>query len=357
MRIKPAHLLVLVIAGVVLLYFLVASLFSGAKAVVTADTQPKPAAAALPTVQFILAPEQAHAYAVALRGRTEAARTVEVRSETSGVVAQAPAVEGAVVRRGAVLCRLAVDARQASLDQARAALKSRQLQHQASAELALKGYRSPTQVLADQANLDAALAAARQAEIALEQVNIRAPFTGVFDQRMAEVGSYLAPGQPCGRLIELDPLLVTGDVPETEAARLRVGAPARAKLVSGQSLTGPVRYVARDANDQTRTFRVEIAVSNPGFATRAGLSADVSISAGAGPAHLAPLSALVLDGAGRQGLRYLTADGKVAFAPVTILDETPQGVWVSGLHGAARIITVGQSFVAEGQMVRASLAR
>jgi membrane fusion protein, multidrug efflux system len=355
MRIKSSYLFVTVVAAAVLLYFIVGGLLASGKADATA--RPAAKAAAAPTVQTVLTPEQAHPYAVTLHGRTEAARTVEVRSETSGVVAQAPAAEGAFVRRGAVLCRLAVDARQAALDEARAALKSRQLQQQASAELAKKGFRSPNQVLADQANLDAAQAAARQAEIALEQVNIRAPFAGVFDHRAAEVGSYLSPGQPCGTLIELDPLLVTGDVPETEAPRLAIGRPAAARLVSGQTLAGTVRYVARDADPQTRTYRVEIAVPNPGLAARAGLSADVAINVGSGPAHLTPVSALVLDGGGRQGVRYVAAGEKVAFAPVIVLEETPAGVWVSGLRGAVRLITVGQSFVAEGQKVRATPVR
>ncbi len=294
---------------------------------------------------------------ILIRGRTEATRKVSIRSETAGVVAQTPAQEGTIVSQGQVLCRLAVDARQATLDQANANLRSRQLQQQAAAELAARGFRSQTQVLESRAALDAAQAVARSAEIALDQVNIRAPFAGVFDHRDAEVGSYLSPGQPCGTLIELDPLVVYGDVAETEASRLRVGTSASAKLLSGQMLDGRVRYVAHDADPQTRTYRVEIAVANPAMTVRSGLSAEVEVSVGAGPAHLAPLSALVLDAEGRQGVRHVLADDTVAFAPVTVLEETPEGTWISGLSGAVRIITIGQSFVTEDQKVRVVLAR
>jgi multidrug efflux system membrane fusion protein len=251
-----------------------------------------------------------------------------------------------------VLCRLAVDARQATLDQAQAALKSRQLQMQASTNLAAKGYRSQTQVLQDQANLDAASAAVRQAEVALKQVNIRAPFAGVFDHRDAEIGTYLAPGQPCGTMIELNPLLIVGDMPETETSKVRMGATATAKLVSGETISGRVRFIARDADPATRTYRVEITAANPGGRVRSGLSAEVAVNAGVGPAHLVPVSALVLDSAGRQGVRYVLADNTVAFAPVTVLEETPQGTWIAGLHGPTRVVTVGQSYVSEGQKVR-----
>src|SRR6185369_1730443 len=232
-----------------------------------------------------------------------------------------------------------------------------QLQQQANVELAAKGYRSQTQVLDSQSKLDAAQAGVRQAEIALAQVNIRAPFAGVFDHRDAEIGTYLSPGQACGTMIELNPLLVVGDVPETEAAKLKVGAPATAKLVSGQVLNGHIRYVAQDADPQTRTYHLEVAVANPRLDVRSGLSAEVHIGAGSGPAHLVPVSALVLDSAGRQGVRYAVEGDRVAFAPVTIVEETPDGVWVTGLRGTVRLITVGQSYVADGQKVRVALAR
>jgi multidrug efflux system membrane fusion protein len=354
MRMKAQYLFVIIAVAVVAFYFIIRSLFGGAEPKAEAKATP---ASAIPSVQAKLIPETVRPYDIVLRGRTESARTVVVRSETAGVVAQAPAREGSAVKTGDVLCRLSVDARQAGLDQAKANYRSMQLQQQANVELAAKGYRSQTQVLDSKAKLDAAQAGVRQAEIALAQVNIRAPFAGVFDHRDAEIGTYLSPGQPCGTMIELNPLLVVGDVPETSAARLKIGAPARAKLVSGEALNGRIRYVAQDADPQTRTYHLEIAVPNPRLDVRSGLSAEVRISAGSGPAHLVPISSLVLDSAGRQGVRYAVAGDKVAFAPVTIVEETPDGVWVTGLSGAVRLITVGQSYVADGQKVRVALVR
>lgn len=354
MRMKSSYVFAAGILAFVALVFIVGGIFGRKDREASAAETHKASAMkpAAPLVQTALTAEQIKPYAVVMRGRTEAARSVVVRAETAGVVAATPAQEGAFVSRGQVLCRLAVDARQASLDQARANLKSRQLQRQASAKLAEKGYRSETQVLQDQANLDAAAAAVQQAEVALEQVNVRAPFSGVFDRREAEVGTYLAPGQACGTVIELDPLLIVGDVSETETAGIRVGQAATAQLVSGQLIGGRVSYVARDADPQTRTYRVEITAANPRAIVRSGLSAEVRLATGAGPAHLVPETALVLDAAGRQGVRHVLADGHVAFTPVTVIDEDPQGVWVSGLHGPVRLITVGQSYVSEGQKVR-----
>jgi multidrug efflux system membrane fusion protein len=356
MRLKPQYMFVVAVVAIIVLYFVVRSLFGGHSAG-TAAAKSSAAPVGPPSVQVKLVPEAQRQLDVVIRGRTQATRTVVVRSETAGIVAQAPVLQGTAVKSGQVLCRLAVDARQATLDQARAAAKSAELTQQQNEKLAQQGYRAPAQVLQGQAQLDATRAAVRQAEIALEQVNIKAPFGGVFDQRAAEVGAYLAPGQPCGTMIELDPLLVVGDVPETEAGKLRVGAATTARLVSGQTLAGRIRYVARDADPQTRTYHLEVTLPNPGMAVRSGLSAEVRVATGAGAAHLVPVSSLVLDSAGRQGVRYISGDGRVAFGPVKVAEETPDGLWVTGLSGPVKLIVVGQSFVADGQVVKVAQAR
>ncbi|HEY3811986.1 MAG TPA: efflux RND transporter periplasmic adaptor subunit [Caulobacteraceae bacterium] len=351
MRIKRSYIFAGAILGAVVGFFALSAVF-GAKS--------KPAEAATSkgvqtqAVQVNLIAPTLRAYDVTIRGRTEAPRTVQVRSETSGLVAETPTVKGSWVHAGQVLCRLAVDARQASLDQAQAKLRSMDLTYQANQKLAAKGFRSETQVLAAKADLDQASAAVRSAQVAIRQIDIKAPFAGVFDTRDVEVGGYLAPGQSCGTVVELDPILIVGDVPEADASKLTVGEPASAKLTTGGVLTGRVRYVAHEADPQTRTYHVEVVAPNPGHDFRAGLSGEISIKAGQGSAHLVPTSALVLDTNGRQGVRYVTANNQVAFAPVRTLEETADGVWVAGLDGPVRIITVGQSYVSEGQTVRVS---
>jgi multidrug efflux system membrane fusion protein len=349
MKLKPSHIF---IAGVVLLValpFIWRLVVGGEKA----KAEP-PKKDEVQAVQAILSPDVVRPNLVTIRGRTEGTRSVQVRAETAGLVASTPTREGAFVRRGQILCRLDVDARQASVDQAQANVHSEELQYKAAQELKTRGFRSDTQVLAAKAELDGARAQLAQARIVLDQVNIRAPFAGVFDNRDAEIGSYLSPGQPCGTVVELQPILIVGDVSETEAGRLHVGAVATAKRSGGQLVRGTVRFVSQQADDQTRTYRVEVVVPNPGAAIRAGLSAELQVEAGQVAAHLVPVTAIVLDSAGRQGVRHVVGD-RVAFAPIKVLEETSSGVWVSGLTGATKVITVGQSYVSEGERVRVTL--
>src|SRR5690606_33581231 len=115
MRIKSSYLFAGGIVAAVIVYLVIASLVGAARHATAARPQPQ-AKAAAPSVQVRDTPEVVRDQAVLIRGRTEAARSVVVRAETSGVVAATPARQGAAVRRGVVLCRLAVDARQAAVD-------------------------------------------------------------------------------------------------------------------------------------------------------------------------------------------------------------------------------------------------
>jgi len=62
---------------------------------------------------------------------------------------------------------------------------------------------------------------------------------------------------------------------------------------------------------------------------------------------------LTLDDKGILGVKSVDADQLVAFHPVQIVVDTPNGIWISGLPESAQLISVGQEFVKEGQLVEA----
>src|SRR5690606_35671642 len=113
-----------------------------------------------------------------------------------------------------------------------------------------------------------ALAAARQD---LARTSIVAPFDGVLEERGVELGRFLNVGDPVAVLVDADPLIVTGDVSERQIHALRAGTKGSAGLLSGGTVQGNIRYVSPVANEATRTFRVELAIPNPGNALRAGM--------------------------------------------------------------------------------------
>ena len=310
----------------------------------------------MPTVVYETRIAEEHPNSFNLFGRTEANREVDIKAETAGLVIRTPLKEGVRTKRGTVLCRQDVDARQANLDQALATLEARKLDYQSSKTLVDKGYRSSVQLKSLQAAVDGAQASVKQAEIELDNVNMRAPFSGIFDEQMAEVGDYLLPGQACGKLLEMNPLIVTVDLTETQVGEIKIGQAANISLVTGEAVTGTIRFIEANANANTRTFRTEIEVPNADYALKGGVTATVSIKTGITMAQHVPSKILSLDQDGSVGVRYLDSNDIVRFAHVKTIDEDSNGIWVTGLPDDTRIITQGQDYVAVATQVNPSLA-
>lgn len=319
---------------------------------------------------------------ILVRGRTEAARQVELRAETGGKVIGDPPRKGSQVEEGDLLCALDPGTRETALSEALARLEEARsrlpeaearlneaaINLNAAQKLFEQGHSTKTGVAAAEAAAETALSgleAARaavstansgvaSAEKEIERLSIRAPFSGLLETDAAETGSLLQPGDLCATIIQLDPIRLVGFLPEIDLGMVGLGAPAGARLVTGREVRGEVTFVSRSADPQTRTFRVEITAPNGDLGISDGQTAEILIRAAGSRAHLIPQSALTLDDDGRLGIRSIDGDGTAKFAEVSVLRDAVDGVWVAGLPPKAEIIVVGQEFVADGVRVDAT---
>jgi multidrug efflux system membrane fusion protein len=287
---------------------------------------------------------------VIVRGRTQALHSVDVRAEVDGVVQALHFEKGDNVRRGQVLCELKTNDRGAKLAEARALVAQTAEQHQVDLDLAAKGFRSKTQVAQSAAALEAARAQQQTMEIELANTQIHAPFDGLVDDRYVDVGDYMRAGDRCALLIAPEPFLAVGQVSEREVGGMKVGNPASAALVTGETVDGTIRFVANRADDTTRTFRVEVELPNAQGKLRDGVSADIRIPVKELKAVKISPGILVLDDNGAVGVRAVE-NGVVRFHPVEIVSDGPDGMWVSGLGNGMTVITVGQLYVSDGERV------
>lgn len=352
MRIFP---LITALTVVVALYMLVmerSALLSFAGVVTEASAQTEDETAQ-PRVKVVAMRSVAQSVdsTVILRGRTEAPRAVEVRSETSGLVISEPLRRGAQVAAGDPLCEVSPGVRQAALDEARARLAEAEINFRAAEGLREGGFAPETRLASARAALQAAQAGLDRAVEDMARLVMHAPFDGLLESDTAELGSLLQPGGLCATLIQLDPMKLVGFATELQVARLAEGAPAGARLAGGREVMGQVTFIARSADPQTRTFRVEVTVPNPDNSIRDGQSADIMITAEGREGHLIPASALTLNDAGALGLRLVDDAGHVSFAPATVLRDTDQGIWLAGLPDEIGAIIVGQEFTREGAVV------
>ncbi|WP_092887117.1 efflux RND transporter periplasmic adaptor subunit [Roseicitreum antarcticum] len=288
---------------------------------------------------------------VLLRGRTEAARQVEIRAETGGLIASTPLRRGSHVTAGDPLCVLSPGTRQAALAEAEARLAEAEINFNAAQRLSEGGFASQTRAASARATLQGAQAGVEAATQELNRLTMVAPFDGLLETDTAELGALLQPGGLCATLIQLDPMKLVGFVPETQVDRIEIGTTAGARLSGGRDVLGRVSFLSRSADPATRTFRVEVTVPNADMSIRDGQSADMMISATGDMAHLIPGSALTLNNEGQLGLRLLDDDDIVTFTTVQVIRDTANGVWVGGLPDEATVIVLGQEYVSEGVQV------
>ena len=229
-------------------------------------------------------------------GFTEADKFVQVRAEVSGRLIARPAQQGDYVEEGDLICQLYIAGREA-------------------------------------------------------YPKIVAPFSGYLETLRVEEGDFLNTGAVCAALIDPDPMLIVADIAEKDIAQVELGSEASAKLISGRYISGEVTFIASSADKNTRTFRVEISVDNKDRTIRDGVSAEIYIKGKQEAAHKISPAILSLNDQGKLGVRTVTSDNRVEFKEINILEDTNSGMWVSGLGEEARIITLGQEYVFQGQTV------
>lgn len=288
---------------------------------------------------------------VSVYGRTEPARTVTLKAETGGRVAGVNTERGAYVKRGGALVTLDLRDREAQLERARAEVKAAKMTFDAEEKLKHESFASETRLAQASAALETAKAELKRIEVDLANTQLKAPFNGALQERLVEAGDYVAIGDPIATFVDVDTLIITGSVSETERADLDVGSKATAKLVTGQEATGTVRYIAPVADEATRTFRIEVEVANRDHRLPAGVTAELKLPAGQVLAHKVSPAILTLDPNGEIGIKTIVGKDVVEFTKVEIIKSTDDGVWISGLPPEADIITVGQGFVRPGETV------
>ncbi len=293
---------------------------------------------------------------VRVRGQTKAFRHVDVRAEVSGRVVATPVARGARVEAGDLLCEIAVDTRAADLQEARSRQEEAQMEYNGALDLQERGLQSRVGIAQFKAALDATTAAVTRAELNLNRTRITAPFAGIMETRAVEVGNLMDMGGTCASLLDDSPMLLIGQVPETDVGKLTLGAPVTATLLSGETVEGKLTYVSRAADTSARSYGIEVEINSGYDSIRQGITAEIYIAGAETRAHLIPPSALTLNDEGIMGVKTLDQNNVVQFAPVVVVGENSSldpGMWVLGLPEQSVVITLGQEIVFPGQTVNA----
>ena len=186
--------------------------------------------------------------------------------------------------------------------------------------------------------------------VALNRTEVKAPFRG-YVERIVKPGNLVSRGQVCAVIIELDPLTFVAEVPEADIKTVVKGQNVSIQLVTGETISSKLSFVSKSATPSTRSFRVEVEVKNPQGLIRNGITGTMEITTNKILANQISPSILLLSDEGILGVRKVNAKNIVEFLPINIIEDTENGIWVSGIPNSTNLIVRGQGFVENGQTV------
>ena len=189
--------------------------------------------------------------------------------------------------------------------------------------------------------------------VELNRTEVKAPFKG-YIERIVKPGNYISKGQTCAVIIELDPITFIAEVPETEIKRVINNQNVEIEIVTGELIKSKLTFVSKSASASTRTFRVEAKVSNASGKIRDGITGTMTILTNKVLANKISPSILLLSDEGDLGVRVVDDKDEVVFLPIKIIEDTNDGIWVTGIPNLSKLIVLGQGFVKNGEKVQTS---
>jgi membrane fusion protein, multidrug efflux system len=319
-----------------------------------------------------------------LPGRLEASRVAQVRARAAGIVQQRLFREGSDVKAGQVLYRIDAAPYEAASATARASLARAEANLGQAAGLAQRykplvdanavSQQDYVNAVAAQkqaeAEVAAARAAVRTAEIHLGYAAVTAPISGRIGRSLVTEGALVGQGEatPLAVIQQVNPLYVNFTQPASDVMKLRraleqgqlrrsgvEGAQVRVLLEDGTEHGQPGRLLFADLSVDPGTGQVMIRaeVPNPRGMLLPGMFVRVLLEqARAANAVLLPQQAVTRSPQG-DTVTVVAADGNVAPRPVKV-GGSQQGQWLilDGLQPGEQVMVDGFQKLKPGQPVK-----
>ncbi|MGB3806485.1 MAG: efflux RND transporter periplasmic adaptor subunit [Erythrobacter sp.] len=286
-------------------------------------------------------------------GSARAATSAEIYAETQGRVESVLFTAGDYVREGAPLVRL--EARQERLAVEAARVQVREADQLLSRYRRIEdtGALSESQIEAGETALASARVALEQAQAALADRTVRAPFSGHVGLTETDPGDRVNDTTPITQIDKRGTLYVDFPAPEAVFNALLPGQVVQVTPFSEPSRTIDARVVTTDnrISQESRDFIVRTAIPNTDDRLRPGMSFRVVFTRNGEARPVVPEEAIVWGGEGSH--LFVVRGGAARRVPVTITARREGEVFVDGdLDESDRVIVEGVQKVRDGQDIR-----
>jgi HlyD family secretion protein len=201
----------------------------------------------------------------------------------------------------------------------------------------------------------------QEADIALDDTQLRAPFDAVLLERRVDVGTLVAPATPAFTVADLGLVKARFNVPDTALQLFRAGQllPLTVDAFANERFEGHVLSVAPAADPKARSFEVVVAIDNPTRKLRSGMIASIRVAGETAERQQLriPIDALVHDPVRGQYVVYTLEEkeGRSIAKAIPIRPGPLLGNQVSvmeGLTPGQRIVASGANLLRQGDVVK-----
>jgi len=220
--------------------------------------------------------------AIQVAGTVKASEDASLSPEEGGVVKEWMATKGQSVKKGDLVIVLRDEVLKAGYDAAIAQYKMAELNLEKQRKVFDEQGISELQIKNFEYTRDAAKANADLMKARWERTQIRAPFDGIVDNIVPNVGDFAPPGMPAARVVNTSTIKIQADVPELYSGSVPVGSPAIITFdaLPGDTLRGRINFIGSTVSSANRALQVEIVVSNPYRKIKSEMVAKVKIVRG-----------------------------------------------------------------------------
>ena len=274
---------------------------------------------------------------VVIQGQTHANRKISIKSETSGKIQKVNKSSGLKIKKDELIFKISENDRKSKFEKVK-------IEYESEKKLFEKGLSSKLKLATVKSNYDTI-------KDDLNKTNVLAPFDGIMTAEHLEVGEFVQPGTTLTTFVELDPILVVGFISEKELKNIYESKEAYVSTMLNEKIKGDITYISSIAEEKTRTFRIEITLSNKNYTIKDGLTASIEIQGEKIKAHKISPSILSLRDNGEMGIKIVNENNIVEFYNIEVISDTNDGMWVTGIPNISNIIVVGQDYAPIGDKV------
>ncbi|TVZ52957.1 efflux RND transporter periplasmic adaptor subunit [Dokdonia sp. Hel_I_53] len=297
---------------------------------------------------------------VEVQGNVETKKNVLVYPEYQGTLSRVYVKEGQRVSKGQTLARIDDGGLSSQVSQAEAQAALAKTTFERQQRLWEQKIGSEIQYLQAKTQYESAQSLLRQAKSQLGKTTVSAPFSGVIDEVVTDQGTVVAPGVALFRIVNLDDMYVTADIPESYLPTVTKGKKVMVAFpVLGESVEATVRQTGNYINPANRSFTVEVDVPNKNGRIKPNLTARLSINDYTSEnAILVPLNVINENADGEQYVYIASAkanENKMVAQQKIITTGKSQGDRIeilSGINAGDKIIVEGARSVKDNQEVK-----